>query len=145
MLKLRTTAQFEKDYRKARKSGRDMARLKRVPGLRMSSNCPRSFGIINWWEPARAGGNAISRETGCSSTSLRKIPSSSSAQAPTPDFLRSRNRTSISCRSSGRERIGDTHTDRMEKSAVIRVHPCPPISCLAEKTSASMRSPKKGS
>ncbi len=30
MLKLKTTTRFEKDYRKARKSGRDMARLKRV-------------------------------------------------------------------------------------------------------------------
>jgi mRNA interferase YafQ len=30
MLKLRTTARFEKDYRKARKSGRDISRLKRV-------------------------------------------------------------------------------------------------------------------
>ncbi len=30
MLKLKTTTRFEKDYRKARKSGRDLARLKRV-------------------------------------------------------------------------------------------------------------------
>jgi mRNA interferase YafQ len=30
MRKLRTTTRFEKDYRKALKSGRDMARLKRV-------------------------------------------------------------------------------------------------------------------
>ena len=30
MLKLRTTTRFEKDYKKARKSGRDMSRLKRV-------------------------------------------------------------------------------------------------------------------
>jgi mRNA-degrading endonuclease YafQ of YafQ-DinJ toxin-antitoxin module len=30
MLKLGTTARFEKDYRKARKSGRDISRLKRV-------------------------------------------------------------------------------------------------------------------
>jgi len=30
MLKLRTTTRFEKDYRKARKSGRNMSRLKRV-------------------------------------------------------------------------------------------------------------------
>jgi mRNA interferase YafQ len=30
MLKLRTTTRFEKDYKKARKSGRDMARPKRV-------------------------------------------------------------------------------------------------------------------
>lgn len=30
MLKLKTTTRFEKDYRKARKSGREMARLKRV-------------------------------------------------------------------------------------------------------------------
>ena len=30
MLNLRTTTRFEKDYKKARKSGRDMSRLKRV-------------------------------------------------------------------------------------------------------------------
>lgn len=30
MRQLRTTTRFEKDYRKARKSGRDMTRLKRV-------------------------------------------------------------------------------------------------------------------
>lgn len=30
MLKLKTTTRFEKDYKKARKSGRDMTRLKRV-------------------------------------------------------------------------------------------------------------------
>ncbi len=30
MLKLKTTTRFEKDYRQARKSGRDMDRLKRV-------------------------------------------------------------------------------------------------------------------
>ena len=30
MLTLRTTTRFEKDYKKARKSGRDLARLKRV-------------------------------------------------------------------------------------------------------------------
>ncbi len=30
MLKLKTTSRFEKDYRKAIKSGRDMARLKRT-------------------------------------------------------------------------------------------------------------------
>jgi len=30
MLKLRTTTRFEKDYKKVRKSGWDMARLKRV-------------------------------------------------------------------------------------------------------------------
>lgn len=32
MLKLKTTTRFEKDYRKARKSGRDLTRLKRVMG-----------------------------------------------------------------------------------------------------------------
>jgi mRNA interferase YafQ len=32
MLKLRTTTRFEKDYKKALKSGRDMARLKRTIG-----------------------------------------------------------------------------------------------------------------
>lgn len=30
MLKLKTTTRFEKDYKKARKSGRDLSRLKRV-------------------------------------------------------------------------------------------------------------------
>jgi mRNA interferase YafQ len=30
MLTLKTTTRFEKDYKKARKSGRDMSRLKRV-------------------------------------------------------------------------------------------------------------------
>ena len=30
MLKLKTTTRFEKDYRKSRKSGRDLSRLKRV-------------------------------------------------------------------------------------------------------------------
>ncbi len=30
MLKLRTTTQFEKDYKKSRRSGRDMSRLKKV-------------------------------------------------------------------------------------------------------------------
>ncbi len=30
MLRLKTTTQFEKDYKKSRRSGRDMSRLKRV-------------------------------------------------------------------------------------------------------------------
>lgn len=80
-----TSKPYEKDAKRVRSRGKDMARLVAiVEALRYRSHSIRGTATLLLGETGGAIGSAMSNPTGCSSTDLMRRPSTSRGPAHTP-------------------------------------------------------------